>query len=43
MTSDISKTLAASAVTILLAIGCLTTSQSAHAADLEKCVGIAAK
>jgi uncharacterized membrane protein len=42
MISETSKTLAASAVTTLLAIGCLATSQSAHAADLEKCTGIAA-
>jgi uncharacterized membrane protein len=40
--SDKSRTMVASALTALLALGGIGTSHSAKAADLEKCAGIAA-
>jgi len=40
--SDKSRTMVASALTALLALGGIATSHSAKAADFEKCAGIAA-
>jgi uncharacterized membrane protein len=37
-----SRTIAASAIASLLALGAMATTQAANAADLEKCAGIAA-
>lgn len=37
-----SRSVTAGAVASLLAFGAMATSQAAHAADLEKCAGIAA-
>ena len=39
--SDKSRTMVASALTALLALGGIATSHSAKAADFEKCAGIA--